>query len=310
MGLAPIDPMREQRDAFRVLLDCCLKIAAVEPKDIIAGARINNDQYQAFYRRGVNTHYGAISAFIETTTLARLKRLHSIPAYMKPLISFCFPDFFGDTAKTIASPNDVFLRHAHLDAHHRKDISDAYSGIFNVYRYSSHLDKLPAELPVETSGDGKQSKEDPWMICAALEVFAAAEHDEFVRFKLHYRPYEVLEGEISIIDGIIIAIKELLYFVGLEQTRYPLIIMSVPHHGRKIQMFTGMILRYHEFGRTIASRVGFRRASSEVKSIDDLHDKIGMKRESTLVEEISAFERRLINSINYGGKCALLATLP
>jgi hypothetical protein len=304
------DPTREQRDVFYAVLEYCLKIDAVEPKDILTGAKITNEDYQKFRRRNGDRHYQTISAFIETRTLARLKQRGNIPTYMRPLISFCFPDFFADEAATIASPNDVFLRYAHRDPRHRKDISDTYSGIFDVYRYSSHLDKRPADLHVEEPKDGEGVKEDPWMIRSALEIFAAAEHDEFVRFKLHYHPYENRDGPISIIGGIIIGIKELLYFVGLEPTRYPLIIMSVPHHVRKIQLFTGMILRYHEFGRTIASRVGFRRASSEVKSIDDLHDKIGMKTESTLVEEISVFDRRLVNSIEYGGKSSLLGTLP
>jgi hypothetical protein len=310
MALPPnAQPTNEQRAAFYVVLDYCLRERAAKPEEIEAAAKINHEEYQNFRRGKTGAHYQSVSAFIASVTLARLKKINRIPAYMKPVIEVCFPNFFADKAKTITSPNDVFLRHANLDPNHRNEISEAYSGIFNVYRYSSHLNKPPAPLPLETSADGKHSTEDPWMICAGLEVFEAAEHDHFVRFKLHYRPYEEVEGSISVIDGIIISIKELLYFVGLEHTRYPLIIMSVPHLGRKIEMFTGMILRYHEYNRTIASRVGFHRAAKGVKSMDEL-DRIGMERESKLIEEITPFGRRLINTVNYDGKCALLATLP
>jgi hypothetical protein len=302
-------PAQDHNDALNTLIQYCLHVKAAEVGQILAAARIDNTDYQNF-RKGSNTHYAAISSFIRNTPLARLKQNNKIPAFIKPLILHCFPGFFGD--KRIESPNDVFLEHADVSTRHRNDISNTYSGIFNVYRYSSHLKLKAAPLEIETSGDGKQSKEDPWMICAGLEVFPAIEHDEFVRFQLHYRAYEIADQtrEISHIDGIIISINGLLYFVGVEKTRCPLVIISVAHPGEKIREFTGLILRYHEHGQTIASRVGFKRAPTSVKKIDDLDKNIGLERESKLINEIAVFNNRLINEIEYDGKSALVATFP
>lgn len=312
MALIPnSDPTPDQRGAFDLLLEYCLRVEAVRPAQILTSTKITNVEYQNF-RRGTNTHYKTISTFIERNTLKHMKDTNSIPSYVKPLITLCFPDFFAD--RPIESPNDVFLREANLDSRRRRGIAEAYSGIFNVYRYSSHLHKDPESLIVETSDDGQETKIDPWMICAGLRILPTAEHDEFVRFKILYSPYEVLKGDVSTgsiseIDGIIISIKELMYFIGLEQERYPLIIISKPHYGKPIDWFNGLILRHHEFGRTIASRVGFSRAPN-LKSLDDMRDKIGMERESRLLDEIAVFKQRLINSVDFDGKCALLAELP
>ena len=74
--------------------------------------------------------------------------------------------------------------------------------------------------------------------------------------------------------------------------------MTLPDYDGKIDIFTGMILRYHEFRKTIASRVGFRRAPDDVKSIKQLQEQIGLETESKIVEAISAFDRKLINLVH------------
>ena len=71
---------------------------------------------------------------------------------------------------------------------------------------------------LETAKDGQKIEEDPWMIPgSAMEIFPAKKDDQFVRFKIYYRPYEQLVEKLSEIDGIIVAIKEVLYFIGLER---------------------------------------------------------------------------------------------
>jgi hypothetical protein len=296
----------DKTDALQLLLEYLLRTGSIAPKDILHGAGLTNEQYQNFRRGKGAKHYPAIAKYIANTP--RLKRLNDFPDFVKPLIGECFPEKFAGAEGGLSSPNDIFLKYANLDRKKLREVSETYAGLFSVYRYSSHIDRKPEKLLVQTGQNLEEVKEDPWMIRSAMEIFEAGDDDQFVRFKIHYRPYEKLRGKLSEIDGIIIAIKEVLYFVGLERTRYPVVIMTVPNFDGKIDIFTGMILRYHEYRRTIASRVGFMRAPADVKSINELHKEIGLETESKITEAISEFDRNLINDVAYKGKAALIAT--
>jgi hypothetical protein len=303
------EPASEQIEALNILLDYWTDSGVLEVREILKDTGLTEDAYQNFRRRRSKKPYSRLASYLEEKITSRQKRSDGIPSFLRSVITECFPRIFWASSNAIRSPNDIFLKHAKAGKEVLNEISNTYSGIFLVYRYSSHLDKEPADIILETASDGQVIKKDPWMICSAMEIIPPKSGDDFVRFKILYRPFErVAGGKLSEIDGIIVAIHELLYFIGLEKTKYPLVIMTVPRYEHKIDLFTGMILRYHEFRRTISSRVGFRRAPDSVKSLNELDDKIGLVTESNVADIIAEFEGNLINVVQYRGKAALLAT--
>jgi hypothetical protein len=304
-------PPPGQAEAVRLVIDFLKRKKILSPENIKSKTEISHNDYSSFMR-GFNTKYKEISDCVLQTVKSRI---HSMPEYMLPIVEAAFPQLSDALSEEIYSPNKIFLTYAAKDVVAKRDIIDSYVGKFDVYRYSSHLDKKPMELPVDTHPENKTTVPDPWLIHAVMEIEKHRENEDYARFKIYYRPYEqvegpygqVEEGNTFEINGIILPIKDILYFIGLEQTRYPMMIMCVPENVPVIKIFTGMVIRYHERRRIIASRVGFKRVADNTKTLEQLKDTVGLVRESRLGRTLDVFGTKLINEVEYGGRCALLA---
>lgn len=302
------EPTSDQLRTLPVLIDILRRLGIIDIPQILTETRLDNTVFSNFMRGRSGVYYANFAGCISN----KIKnRIGSIQEIYHPIIHTCFPKLvkIKEKARETISPNDIFLPYARRDAESQQDVARTYGGVFEIYRYSSHIERKPEKIEVSSHPEGKIDLiDDPWMIHSVMQVNPATERNSFATFDLYYRPTNRGEkGAISKIRGIILPIRAMVYFLGLEEHRYPLIMMTTQKFEEKIQLFVGMIMRYHEYRRTITSRVGFRRILDESKGINDLTGGIGLVTESRIREIIEEFDKGLLNHVEYGGRAALLA---
>lgn len=165
--------------------------------------------------------------------------------------------------------------------------------VYEVYRWTSP----------------SRTKDEPRAIRASMTFLHPSKPTNFLRFQLHYRPYELdpegLKKNHSITDGVVVPIGGHIYMIGAESnTEYPLIICATIDNDNP-QQFRGLVLRRADHKHDLFSaRVIFNQNTS-VSALEELHDKIGIVHADTLNEEEIMLLEQVNNLVGNDGKQAL-----
>jgi hypothetical protein len=104
--------------------------------------------------------------------------------------------------------------------------------------------------------------------------------------------------------GIIVPNRDHMYFVGLEQNNNSPMVIAVPKLVAGLRI-VGLVLRKHELGRILASRVVFVKRH-DIAFEDECKSNIGVFTESQLSKELTNLNALMLNDIWQFGKGNLL----
>lgn len=233
------------------------------------------------------------------------------PRHIRSALRTVYGDKYAFTPAT-ATLNEVFTAVQDPDRY-TQNISDRYSGVWHVVRYSSHVE--PDGPKAVEKGDGDW---DSVVIFAALQILARNEENELPKFVVYYQPYEpnglrefrkVLGSIMSVGGG------DNMLLIGYDTGKpFPLDIIAEQLQAARgdppAQFFRGFVKRRHEHGNIIVSRVAFLRAKT-AKTIDELKPMIGLYQESDFrkqfaeILDVDLALNTARNTIAFGGKAAL-----
>jgi hypothetical protein len=226
-----------------------------------------------------------------------LPKIRDLPVWIRPVFDAAFPFTRQFTDKT-----NVFLACVEHGPTTILDILKTYEGIYSVFRYAAHISEAP------TSPCVPRDKVNARVIRAAMRIYESGS-TEWPAFSIRYQPTkgDHIEAAVSI-EGIIIPIMETLYFLGIEgEHNNPMIIATKRTRGR-LNQFCGLVLRRHQIGRILASKVMFVKSSVEPTqagfSVEC--EKIGSFREADLSSELESIKDSMYNDVVQYGKGVLL----
>jgi hypothetical protein len=182
----------------------------------------------------------------------------------------------------------------------RRNISDAYRGIWNIFRYAGH---------------GTRSRKIMWSV---MQIYPASnEPASSAGFKIFYQPENKPRGTV---DGSILSMRGggHMLFVGYDHTsNYPLDILAeqvqVEEGDPPVAEFQGLIKRKHEKLGPMTARVLCLRAT-EQHDLEKAALNIGTYREEEFRQlyesrlydnDFKAFDRKIRNRVEHEGKFVL-----
>jgi hypothetical protein len=220
------------------------------------------------------------------------------PEHIKGAIREIYPEYIT----AFALSDTEFLKVFDVEAKFNNDISENYTGVWNVIRY--------AAFPVED----RNGKAVIGVVRAAMEIFprSTSKPNSVPTFTVNYKPWrsttitEVTGSIFSVLSG-----QHMAFFGRDQATGYPLDIFAEQVHV-KPQDFLGFVKRKHENGLVFVSRVKFVRPRSRTTSLADLKDKIGIlpmdefkERNKDDFEDLSDILLEVRNNVKHQAQTAL-----
>lgn len=233
----------------------------------------------------------------------------SCPSFIRHAISECF-NYRPRRSAMSGTLMSIYKHIADVSPLQVDGVSRTYAGVWNVFRYSGH------------QGPDVKEDDDPYITRSAMEIIARDPDDEtsLPQFVIHYRPQGlVVPDHYYTVDGVIVPLKNSKHMTlfGYEKdSGSPLDILATKEVRQpsdpRLEEFTGLVKRQHEFGHFMVARVHCIREGK--KSLGDLTPHIGMFKQSELTTRlkdeypnfhVNALYERIGNRIANKGRASL-----
>lgn len=272
------------------------------------GVALSTADFNNFVRTASAQGCGAIFDYYKSA-IANDDYYRKCPAHVRRAITETY-GFRPNKGSVAASLINVFNKIADVSSEQSAGISRTYAGTWNVFRYSGH------------QGADVKEDDDPYVVRSAMGIvpFDAATEGSLAQFRVHYRPQGlVVPGQYNIVEGSIIPLRRSnnMVLVGWEKdSDSPLDMLTTKEIRQegdpRVEEFTGLVKRRHEYGHFMVARIHCIRDSS--KSLDDLTPHIGMFKQSELTARlkqeypnfhVASLYERIGNRIANKGKASL-----
>lgn len=306
---------REQRLALMAVVNYEM---AVHPRisrtELIKGIRertgvaLSTADFNNFVHTAAAQGCGAILDFYKPT-VAKDDYYRNSPPHIRRAITETY-GFRPNKGPVAASLINVFSKIADGSPDQSAGVSRTYAGTWNIFRYSGH------------QGADVKEDDDPYVTRSAMRIvpYDPSLEGSLAQFTIHYRPQGlVVPGQFNTVEGSIVPLRRSnhMIFIGWEKdSDSPLDILATKEIRQegdpRVEEFTGLIKRRHEFGHFMVARVHCIRDSN--KTLDDLTPHIGMFKQSDLTSRlrqeypnfhVASLYERIGNRIANKGKASL-----
>lgn len=223
----------------------------------------------------------------------------TLPPHIKAAVDTVFEG--GINSESNYSLQGVFTAIQDMDERDLAHFGEAYSGVWNMIRFSSSV------VPYESEG---RPEHDPWVVRAAMKIGPIDDRSRRPLFLIDYVSRN--RGDVHSITGSIVLINRDRHFllIGVDHAiMSPLFVISQLSEDR-VGFFRALLVQRTSEGKFFASHVSFAR--SEAKAIEELRDKIGIFRESEFrkkfsseIHDLDECLRSAVNEIQFGGRGVL-----